>query len=233
MEVKQLTSVTCESVHKIILAGNKQTDYFAFIKSDVIGDTKRALYGAGSVLLVLSLGWAAAALLLLRRNRARDLAGVTTTLTTICCLEAAPALAMLGLAQAAASVASRTVEAAWLPPLAATLLVVQIALESIKIFGIFTQRSLFTTVYLLIKYNLFGLKLLAVLVAAIVTAIEIKLFFLIPVGIFWMIVFTLLFTQEIGFILSLHTIIIMQHRGNQAQRQEDLEVYTGLLQETK
>ena len=229
MEVKQLTSWTGDSVHKICLAENKQADYFTFIKSDVIGDTKRALYGAGSVLLVLSLGWAAAALLLLRRNRARDLAGVTSTLTTICCLEAAPALAMLGLAQAA----SRTVEAAWLPPLAATLLVVQIALESIKIFGIFTQRSLFTTVYLLIKYNLFGLKMLAVLVAAIVTAIEIKLFFLIPVGIFWMMVFTLLFTQEIGFILSLHTIIIMQHRGNQAQRQEDLEVYTGLLQETK
>ena len=218
---------------KIFLAENKQADYFAFIKSDVIGDTKRALYGAGSVLLVVSLGWAAAALLLLGRHRARDLAGVTATLTTICCLEAAPALAMLGLAQAAASVASRTVEASWLPPLAATLLVVQIALESIKIIGILTQRSLFTRVYLLIKYNLFGLKLLGVLVAATVTAIEIKLFFLIPVGIFWMVVFTLFFTQEIGFILSLHTIIVMQQRGNQSQRQEDLEVYTGLLQETK
>ena len=218
---------------KIFLAENKQADYFAFIKSDVIGDTKRALYGAGGVLLVVSLAWAAAALLLLGRHRARDLAGVTATLTTICCLEAAPApvLAMLGLAQAAASVASRTVEASWLPPLAATLLVVQIALESIKIYGIFTQRSLFTRVYLLIKYNLFGLKLLGVLVAATVTAIEIKLFFLIPVGIFWMVVFTLFFTQEIGFILSLHTIIVMQQREIQSQRQE--EVYTGLLQETK
>ena len=217
----------------LLLAEKKQADYFAFIKSDVIGDTKRALYGAGSVLLVVSLGWAAAALLLLGRHRARDLAGVTTTLTTICCLEAAPALAMLGLAQAAASVASRTVEASWLPPLAATLLVVQMALESVKIIGILTQRSLFTRVYLLIKYNLFGIKLLGVLVAATVTAIEIKLFFLIPVGIFWMMVFTLLFTQEIGFILSLHTIIVMQQREIQSQRQEDLEVYTGLLQETK
>ena len=54
-----------KSVLKIFLAENKQADYFAFIKSDVIGDTKRVLYGAGGVLLVVSLGWAAAALLLL------------------------------------------------------------------------------------------------------------------------------------------------------------------------
>jgi len=213
-----LAMLTLPTDLKDFIRGNLGTAY----QENIYEAIANLMRGIGAVMLFISIAFFILNFFLRKKNKEKNLRGVTIILTVICCIGAALQILLLS----ANIIFQLMVVGRVFTKLVFTYhgiisliySMASIVFLSLLLHGIRTKQSCFIKPFLVFQYCMIAFILSAVIIVSIVFASMMQHFWMVLLGAFTFIFLMFCYTFDMGFYITLHSIILANEKKSQYKK---------------
>jgi len=204
-----LAMLTLPTDLKDFIRGNLGTAY----QENIYEAIANLMRGIGAVMLFISIAFFILNFFLRKKNKEKNLRGVTIILTVICCIGAA-----LQILLHSANIIIQLMVFSYHGIISLIISMASIVFLSLLLHGIRTKQSCFIKPCLVYQYCMIAFSLSAVIIVSIVFASMMQHFWMVLLGAFTFIFLMFCYTFDMGFYITLHSIILANEKKSQYKK---------------